>query len=187
MPQLAALGELIADLGQLPPGWVLGHMTEIQVLFVLHWRRKREREARRRLGELLGVYWTADSYKGSGGTGSSARVKELFLPLAAILSPETLYKTLDKTLDRDPGGGSTAGRPPGEFDLASIPLDDYKKLFEETGVPSAGLPPRKPVEPTQAPVPPVPKATPVKAEIDLEAIKAVDPELARYLDPNAAW
>lgn len=185
MPQLAALGELIADLGQMPPGWVLGHMTEIQVLFVLHWRRKREREARRRLGELLGVYWTADSYKGSGGTGGhKERVKELFLPLAAILNPETLYKTLDKTLDRDPGGGSTSGRPPSEFDLASIPLDDYKKLFDETGVPSEGLPP---LVRTPAPVKPVTQATPLETKIDLDAIAAIDPELARHLDPNATW
>lgn len=173
-----------------------------QLCWLAYWRTKKERRQIRSIGELLGVIWSADTYKKSPASKLGKRVKEAFIPLAAIINGESLYKTLDRILDTD---GSTTSHNPLQEDLGStLSMQVYQKLFQdnqpkaENGGP---LIPGHPLLAKKAPVPapqtapgsPVPyvqpavPATPNTTEIDLERMRELDPELAKHLDPDAAW
>jgi len=190
VPKLALLGELYADTGMFPAGLTLADMSDLQLQWLLFWKRKRDQARNRMLGEMLGVYWTAERYQRPGSGSGGQRSREVFLPLAAILNPEVLYKTLDKTLDTTPAAGQfdTQSR---KVDLAAMPLQAYKDLFDISKQPNTEP---KPAE-QQAPEAErkqelfgVPASTPKEQlQMDLERLRVTDPELAAHLDDNASW
>ena len=156
-------------------------MTDLQLQFVRHWIETGKAHDRRSLGELLGVYWTSKGYRGSksAGDGPSKKSDEVFLPLAAILNPDVLHKTLDRVLN----GGNSSQSMPGEFNLGELPYDEFQKLFRQA--------PSAPVESVPTPEPPK-RAAPVSSNdlppgLDLEELRRVDPDLAAHLDPNAGF
>lgn len=172
-------------------------MSMLQLYWIAHWRRKRDQKQMRGLGEMLGVIWSADTYKRTDPTKSTKRVQEVFIPLATLLNGEQLYKTLDKLLDTNPGAGST--KDPNKVDMSTLSVNAYRKLFEEAPKPTreGGLIPVTPQAHGQAPqaqaqaqaqVQETVKATPSEQpKIDIERIRSVDPELARHLEADASW
>jgi len=189
------LGELIAENGQLPDEWTPGNMSMVQLSWLSYWRAKKERRQVRSLGELLGVIWSADTYKKSPASKLGRRVKEAFIPLAAIINGEALYKTLDKILDTN---GNTTSHNPNMQDLGSaLSMQAYQKLFQDNQekpadgkplIPGHPLLAKKVPGPTPVPhVQPAAPATPSKAVVNLEQLREMDPELARHMDPDAAW
>ena len=197
------IGELMADSGYMPDDWTPGTMSMVQLCWLSYWRIKKERKQLRGLGELLGVIWTSETYRKSPVSQTHKRVKEAFIPLAALINGESLYKTLDKILDTSPTAGANN---PAQQDLGSmLSMQAYQKLFQdnkqqtESGGPLIpGHPllsktahvPGAPTTPVTSPAtraqPSVP-ATPNTAAVDLEKLRAIDPELARHMDPDAAW
>jgi hypothetical protein len=156
-------------------------MTELQLQFARHWVETGKAHDRRSLGELLGVYWTSKGYHGSksSGDGPSKKSDEVFLPLAAILNPDVLNKTLDRVL----AGGKSQSMP-GEFDLGQLPYDEFQRLFRQAS--------SAPAESVPTPEPAVLQSVPAMQSdlppgLDLEALRQVDPELAAHLDPNAGF
>lgn len=194
------LGELIADNGSLPSHWSLDTMSMTQLAWLAYWRRKRDQKQMRGLGEMLGVIWSADTYKRTDPSKTSTRVKEAFIPLAALINGEQLYKTLDKILDVNVGGKKD---DPNKMDMSQMSVQAYRKLFEEAA--DKQLPPGGILPVTQKPVIDAPKhdmsstrpahsqddivqATPsTRPVIDLERIRQIDPEMARHLDEEASW
>lgn len=197
------LGELIADSGTLPEHWTMDSLSTVQLLWLAYWRRKREQLNMRRLGEMLGVIWTADMYKKSDAGHVAKRVKEVFIPLAASIAGKSLYDALDKTLDTNPTPTTGTVQDPDRIDMSSISVDAYRKLFQESqqkpAIPNGGL-----LSPAHGPAPlrndqgqdqgvqgssvHTVQATPSnQPEFDLEAIAKTDPELARHLDETKAW
>ena len=174
------VGELIESMQILPPGWNFSTMSEYQLMFVRHWIERGRTRDRKSLGGLLGVYWTSDMRRGAHGEQSTKKLRELFLPLAGILNPDVLNKTLDRTLDTSDESNQSQSMTdfgPGQF-LGSIPVKEYQELFN--GLPSMpidGLPPIETPKPVK-----VSKDLPVG--LDIERLKLVDPELARHLDPD---
>jgi hypothetical protein len=121
----------------LPTGWALETMSEIQMSFVRHWIERKKLAERRSLGELLGVYWTAERFYGAQrGDGPAKKHDEVFLPLAGILNPDVLNKTLEKTLMHP---GTDDSNMPNTFDLSSLPFKDYQDFFKQ--VPPDVIPP----------------------------------------------
>lgn len=178
-------------------------LSTVQLLWLAYWRRKREQLNMRRLGEMLGVIWTADMYKKSDAGHVAKRVKEVFIPLAASIAGKSLYDALDKTLDTNPTPTTGTVQDPDRIDMSSISVDAYRKLFQESqqkpAIPNGGL-----LSPAHGPAPlrndqghdqgvqgssvHTVQATPSnQPEFDLEAIAKTDPELARHLDETKAW
>lgn len=194
------LGELIADTGSLPDHWSLDTMSMTQLAWLAFWRRKRDQKQMRGLGEMLGVIWSADTYKRTDPTKTNKRVQEAFIPLAALINGEQLYKTLDKILDVNV---STQNEDPNKMDMSQLSVDAYRKLFEEAldkQLPTGGILPstQKPViDAPKHDMPKVPQtdsqdavvqATPsTRPVLDLERIRQADPEMARHLEEDAAW
>lgn len=175
-------------------------LSTVQLLWLAYWRRKLEQMRMRRLGEMLGVIWTADMYKKSDAGHVAKRVKEVFIPLAASIAGKSLYDALDKTLDTNPTPTSGTTQDPDRVDMSAISVEAYRKLFQEgqkPAIPNGGL-----LSPAHGPAPLRNDQEPATAdsgahtvqatpnnqpEFDLEAIAKTDPELARHLDATKAW
>lgn len=174
-------------------------MSMTQLAWLAYWRRKRDQKQMRGLGEMLGVIWSADTYKRTDPTKTNTRVKEAFIPLAALINGEQLYKTLDKILDVNVGGKK---EDPNKVDMTKMSVNAYRKLFEEAAdkhLPPGGILPvtQSPALDTPRPDTSAPQASGLDAVVqatpstrpvlDLDRIRQADPEMARHLDEEASW
>lgn len=160
-------------------------MSKYQLMFVHHWIEAGRLRDRKSLGGLLGVYWTSDQVRASSGDQTmSKKHREAFIPLAGLLAPEVLQKTLDRVMDKSETRESQSMTEfgPGKF-LGELPINEYQELFKQVQpefMPQNGLPPISQEKPKA-----VPKAVKgLPPGIDLEKLKREDPELARHLDPD---
>lgn len=171
-------------------------MTDVQLMFVRHWIKKRQDDSMKKLGGLLGVYWTSENYKPSLQSTYQAekkKVKEIWTPLAAILNPDVLNKVLEGSLDFSDSNSSMITND-GEFDMSKVPANDYLKMWNQQQKKDSEQRSEQVSEPQAEPAKQfnrLPSDDIVMAapgtKIDLEAIAALDPELARHLDPNVQW
>lgn len=174
-------------------------MSDTQLLFIRHWLRKGKEDGMKRLGGLLGVYWTSENYN-PNNRGNDAeprdRLRELWVPLLSALAPEVMDKTLKsnlKTRDEVVKDSAPVRTIDGdEYDMSRVPANDYMKLFQQgteprpvDGPPPLPEPEERAIKPLDAPLQSVPQGHNVT--FDLEAIAKLDPELAKHLDPNSSW
>jgi hypothetical protein len=177
-------------------------MSDTQLLFIRHWLRKGKEDGMKRLGGLLGVYWTSENYNPNNRGNDSEprdRLTEMWVPMLSALAPEVMDKTLKSNLktrsevvhDKAP----TRTLDGDEYDMSQVPANDYMNLWKqgEEPRPIDGLPPL-PTEPQEERAI-KPLAEPLKAKtpqgldvtFDLDEIAKLDPELAKHLDPNTSW
>lgn len=173
-------------------------MSDTQLLFVRHWIRKGRDDAMKRLGGLLGVFWTSENYNPkTSGEGSNERLSEIWVPLLSALAPEVLQKTLKNNLKTRDEVITPAQRvsSDGEYDMSQVPATDYLKMFNG-GIPAPqNTMPPPPDDPTPRAIQPLAKTIPpptkspggLNVEFDLEKIALQDPELAQHLRQDASW
>jgi hypothetical protein len=200
---LSILGELIAETNVLPHGWDWSNMSDIELKFVHHWIKRKRNDDWQTWGEMLGIYWTSDKFapkSGNENASSSEKKRKVLLPLAGIIAPDTLHKTLERVLDKSPepskkGESSALAKTvDGHYSLDSLPLDKYKELFnfalDETSKSQT------PAEQTQATASQLPAISTdglvltdmfSSPKFDLDKIRQSDPELAKHLDPECQW
>jgi hypothetical protein len=170
-------------------------MTDIQLRYVHHWTTKKRDDSWQMLGEMLGVYWTSDKFVSTGKVSDSpSKRRKVLLPLAGIIAPDTLQKTLDKVLDKTPETPSKTGElaktVDGHYSLDSMPLDKYKELFD-FAVGESTKSPETPADRLKKPNTSSDSIMFTDAfntpKLDIDKIKNVDPELAKHLDPDYQW
>lgn len=174
-------------------------MSDTQLLFIRHWLRKGKEDGMKRLGGLLGVYWTSENYNPNNRgneADSRERLREIWIPMLSALAPEAMDKTLKgnlKTRDEVIKDSAPVRTVDGdEYDMSRVPANDYMKLFQQgteprpvDGPPPLAEPEERVIKPLDAPLQSSPQG--LNVTFDLEAIARLDPELAKHLDSNSSW